>query len=191
MTISSISSHSNWSVWTNSSSQAGWRPHMKINLPIFKDEQSKDAVTYCTWWWDVAIHRRSGCRDWALLPHVYQSLQSFPRELARSLGKDATLQEVLWMLDEHYGVVMTFDVLNKELYMLHQGYQEGCLSMVYSLHGMSRSFKLSFQMHQRWASERSEAQSLLQRPQGGVAGNAGSQDGRWAASYLGWIDQSC
>ena len=29
------------------------------------------------------------------------------------------------MLDEHYGVVMTFDVLNKELYMLHQGYQEG------------------------------------------------------------------
>ena len=28
------------------------------------------------------------------------------------------------MLDKHYGVVMTFDALNKGLYMLHQGYQE-------------------------------------------------------------------
>ena len=68
------------------------RPYMNINLPVFKDEQLKDAVTYPTWQWDVAIHRRSECGDLALLPHVYQSLQGFPTELAQSLGKDATLQ---------------------------------------------------------------------------------------------------
>ena len=54
---------------------------------------------------------------------MYHSLQGFPEELAQSLGEDATLQEVLRMLDEHYGVVMTIDALNKELYMLCQGYQ--------------------------------------------------------------------
>ena len=98
---------------------------MKINLPIFKDEQSKEILTYCTWQWDVVIPRRSGCGDQAVLPHMYQSLKGFPGELAQSLGKDATLQEVLQVLDDHYGVVMTFNALHKELYMLLQGYQEG------------------------------------------------------------------
>ena len=42
----------------------------------------------------------------------------------RSLGEDAILGNVLWMLDEHYGVVMTFDALSKELYSLKQGMGE-------------------------------------------------------------------
>ena len=28
---------------------------VKINLPIFKDEKTKDAVTSCSWWLDLAI----------------------------------------------------------------------------------------------------------------------------------------
>ena len=28
---------------------------VKVNLPIFKDEKMKDAVTYLSWWWDMAI----------------------------------------------------------------------------------------------------------------------------------------
>ena len=48
------------------------------------------------------------------------------------------------MLNEHYRVVMTYDALKKDLYMLCQGYQRACLSMVYGLYGMSRSFQLSF-----------------------------------------------
>ena len=28
---------------------------VKVNLPVFKDENSKDCVTYDTWQWDVAI----------------------------------------------------------------------------------------------------------------------------------------
>ena len=42
----------------------------------------------------------------------------------KTLGKDATLGNVLWMLDKHYGVVMTFYTLIKELYSLKQGMGE-------------------------------------------------------------------
>ena len=42
----------------------------------------------------------------------------------RSLGEDATQGNVLWMLDECCGVVITFNVLSKELYSLKQGMGE-------------------------------------------------------------------
>ena len=29
---------------------------MKINLPIFKDEDTKDAVTYQSWRWDLMVY---------------------------------------------------------------------------------------------------------------------------------------
>ena len=48
-------------------------------------------------------------------------MQGSPGDLARSLGEDATLSDILQTLDEHCGVVMTFDALSKELYSLMQG----------------------------------------------------------------------
>ena len=93
----------------------------KVNLPILKDEKSKDAVTYCSWWWDVAIISWSGWDDQHLLPYIFCSLQGFPGDRARSLGKDATLSDILHMLDEQYGVIMTFNALSKELYLFKQG----------------------------------------------------------------------
>ena len=36
---------------------------MKINLPIFKDEDAKDAMTYQSWRWDLTVYRHAGCRD--------------------------------------------------------------------------------------------------------------------------------
>ena len=94
---------------------------MKVNLPTFKDEKTKDAVTYHSWQWDMAIFCQLGWDDRHLLPYIFQSLQGFPGNLARSLGEDATLSNVLQMLDEHYGVIMTFNTLSKELYSLKQG----------------------------------------------------------------------
>ena len=41
---------------------------MKINLPIFKDEDAKDAVTYQSWRWDLMVYHHVGCRDHTLLP---------------------------------------------------------------------------------------------------------------------------
>ena len=35
--------------------------------------------------------------------------------------ENTTLGNILWMLDEHCGVMMTFDTLSKELYSLRQG----------------------------------------------------------------------
>ena len=64
---------------------------------------------------------QSGWDDQHLLLYVFCSLQGFPGDLAKSLGKDATLSDVLQMLDEMHGVVMTFDTLMKELYFLKQG----------------------------------------------------------------------
>ena len=41
---------------------------MKINLPVFKDEDAKDAVTYHSWRWDLMVYQHVGCRDCTLLP---------------------------------------------------------------------------------------------------------------------------
>ena len=53
---------------------------MKINLPIFKDEDAKDAVTYQSWRWDLTVYRCAGCRDYTLLPYTIRSLQGYPGE---------------------------------------------------------------------------------------------------------------
>ena len=45
----------------------------------------------------------------------------------------ATLNDVLQMLDEHYGVVMMFDALSKELYSLKQGLSENVADFVVCL----------------------------------------------------------
>ena len=56
-----------------------------------------------------------------MLPYVIQILQGSLGDLARSLGEETTLEDVLQMLYEHYGMVMTFDTLSKELYSLKEG----------------------------------------------------------------------
>ena len=44
--------------------------------------------------------------------------------LARSLGEDITLNDVLQILDEHYGVTTMFNTLSNDLYSLKQGSSE-------------------------------------------------------------------
>ena len=78
---------------------------MKINLPIFKDEDVKDAVTYQSWRWDLTVYWCAGCRDQTLLPYTIRSLQSYPGEQVQSSSTDITLDDVLMILDEHYNNV--------------------------------------------------------------------------------------
>ena len=54
---------------------------MKINLPVFKDEDAKDAVTYQSWRWDLTVYQCAGCRDCTLLSYAIGSLQGYPGEL--------------------------------------------------------------------------------------------------------------
>ena len=88
---------------------------MKINLPVLKDEDTKDAVTYQSWRWDLTMYRCAGCRDHTLLPYAIRYLQGYPGELVQSSGNDITLDDVLMILDEHYNNVKALDVLNQEL----------------------------------------------------------------------------
>ena len=97
---------------------------MKINLPIFKDKDAKDAVTYQSWRWDLTVYWHAGCRDHTLLPYAIRSLQGYPGELVQSSGMDITLDDVLMILDKHYNNVKALDVLNQELFQLRMADKE-------------------------------------------------------------------
>ena len=112
------SRHSRWGRWHQEEA------YMKINLPIFKDEDAKDAVTYQSWRWDLTVYRCAGCRDCTLLPYTIRSLQGYPGELVQSSGTDITLDDVLMILDEHYNNVKALDVLNQELFQLRMADKE-------------------------------------------------------------------
>ena len=91
---------------------------MKINLPVFKDEDVKDTVTYQSWRWDLMVYQCAGCRDCTLLPYAVRSLQGYPGELVQSSSTDITLDNVLTILDKHYNNVKALDALNQELFQL-------------------------------------------------------------------------
>ena len=91
---------------------------MKINLPIFKDEDTKDTVTYQSWRWDLTVYQHAGCRDYTLLPYTIRSLQGYPGEPVQSSGTGITLDDVLMILDEHHNNVKVLDTLNQELLQL-------------------------------------------------------------------------
>ena len=98
--------------------------HMKINLPIFKDEDAKDAVTYQSWRWDLPVYRHAGCRDRTLLPNAIRSLQGYPGELVWSYGTDITLDNALTILDKHYNNMKALDALNQELFQMRMADKE-------------------------------------------------------------------
>ena len=100
---------------------------MKINLPIFKDEDTKDAVNYQSWRWDLTVYRHAGCRDHTLLPYAIKSLQGYPGERVQSSGTGITLDDVLMILDEHYNNVKAHDTLNQELVQMRMADKETVL----------------------------------------------------------------
>ena len=97
---------------------------MKINLPIFKDEDTKDTITCQSWHWDLTVYCCTGCWDCTLLPYAICSLQGYPGELVRSSGMDITLDDMLTILDKHYNSVKALDALNQELFQLCMGEKE-------------------------------------------------------------------
>ena len=100
---------------------------MKINLPVFKDEDAKDVVTYQGWRWDLMVYQHAGCRDCTLLPYTIWSLQGYPGELVQSSSTDIILDDMLTILDEHYNNVKVLDALNQELFQLRMADKETVL----------------------------------------------------------------
>ena len=97
---------------------------MKINLPIYKDEDVKDVVTYQSWRWDLTVYLHAGYRDYTLLPYAIRSLQGYPGEQVWSSGTDITLDDVLTILDGHYNNVKALDALNQELFQMQMADKE-------------------------------------------------------------------
>ena len=97
---------------------------MKINLPVFKDKDANDTVTYQSWRWDLTMNWHAGCRDCTLLPYTIQYLQGYPGELLWSSGMDIMLDDVLTILHEHYNNVKALDTLNQELFQLRMADKE-------------------------------------------------------------------
>ena len=98
---------------------------MKINLPVFKDEDVKDTVTYQSW--EVGFNGVSTCRDHTFLPYAIRSLQGYPGELVWSSGMNITLDDMLIILGEHYNNVKALDTLNQELFQLQMADKETIL----------------------------------------------------------------
>ena len=113
------SQHSQWGRWHQED-----RAHMKINLPVFKDEDAKDTVTYQSWRWDLMVYWHAGCRNSTLLPYAVRSLQGYPCELVQSSHTDITLDDVLTILDKHYNNVKALGTLNQELFQLQMADKE-------------------------------------------------------------------
>ena len=122
--MSSRSDCSDGSRWSRRGRRHQEETHMKINLPIFKDEDAKDAVTYQSWRWDLTVYRRAGCRDRTLLPYAIRSLQGYLGELVWSSGTDITFDDVLTVLDKHYNNVKALDALNQELFQMRMADKE-------------------------------------------------------------------
>ena len=125
--MSSQSDHSDRSGCPRRGRRHREETHMKINLPIFKDEDAKDAVTYQSWRWDLTVYRHAGCRDRTLLPYAIRSLQGYPGKLVQSSGTDITLDGILTILDEHYNNVKALDALNQELFQMRMANKETML----------------------------------------------------------------
>ena len=98
---------------------------MKINLPVCKDEDTRNTVTYQSCHWDLTVYHHAGCQDSPLLPYTICSLQGYL--LVRSSGTDITLNDVITILDEHYNNVKALDALNQELFQLQMGKKETVL----------------------------------------------------------------
>ena len=105
--------------------------HMMINLLVFKDEDTKDAIMYQSWCWDLTLNCHAGCWDCTLLPYVICSLQGYMGELVRSLGMDVTLDD--------YNNVKALDALTQELFQLRMGKKETVLDWGYAFPGTSKS----------------------------------------------------
>ena len=125
--MSSQSDHSDRSGCLRRGRRHREETRMKINLPIFKDEDAKDTVTYQSWRWDLTVYRHAGCRDHTLLPYTIRSLQGYLGKLVRSSGTDITLDGIITILDELYNNVKALDALNQELFQMRMADKETVL----------------------------------------------------------------
>ena len=119
----SVSTASSWHSWYGRwCRETG--AHMKINLSVLTNQDTKDAITYQCQRWDLTVYHCAGCQDHTLCPYAIWSLEGYPGELVRSFGTDIILDDVLTILDEQFNNVKVLDPLNQELFQLQMADKE-------------------------------------------------------------------
>ena len=97
-----------------------------MNLPIFRDSSSDNAITYDDWRSEVDNFVREGHSSNLIRDSVLSALEGRPRHTAKAAMEDGdgSLRSVMSALDQVYGGATTYTTLLNKLNSVQQGYDE-------------------------------------------------------------------
>ena len=100
--------------------------HKKLNLPIFRDSSSDNAITYDDWRSEVDNYVREGHSHQLIRDSVLSALEGHPCHTAKAamVDGDGSLKSVMSTLDQVYGGTTTYTTLLNKLNSIQQGYTE-------------------------------------------------------------------
>ena len=98
----------------------------KLNLPIFRDSTSDNAITYDDWRSEVDNYVQEGHSHCLITDSVLSALEGHPRHTAKAamLDGDGSLKSVMSTLDQVYGGATMYTTLLNKLNGIQQGYNE-------------------------------------------------------------------
>ena len=98
----------------------------KLNLPIFRDSSSDNAITYDDWRSEVDNYVREGHSHQLNRDLVLSALEGRPRHTAKAamVDGDGSLKSIMSALDQVYGGATTYTTLLNKLNSVQQGYAE-------------------------------------------------------------------
>ena len=98
--------------------------HKKLNLPIFRDSSSDNAMTYDDWCSEVDNYVREGHSHQLIRDSVLSTLEGRPHHTAKAamVDGDGSLKSIMSTLDKVYGGATTYTTLLNKLNSIKQGY---------------------------------------------------------------------
>ena len=98
----------------------------KLNLPIFRDSSSDNAITYDDWHSEVDNYVREGHSHQLIRDSVLSALEGRPRHTAKAamVDSDGSLKSIMSALDQVYSGATTYTTLLNKLNSIQQGYAE-------------------------------------------------------------------
>ena len=98
----------------------------KLNLPIFRDSSSDNAITYDDWRSEVDNYVREGHSHQLIRDSVLSALEGRPHHTAKAamVDGDGLLKSIMSTLDQVYGGATTYTTLLNKLNSVQQGYAE-------------------------------------------------------------------
>ena len=98
----------------------------KLNLPIFRDSSSDNAITYDNWHSEVDNYVREGHSHQLIRDSVLSTLEGHPHHTAKAamVDGDGSLKSIMSTLDQVYGGATTYTTLLNKLNSIQQGYAE-------------------------------------------------------------------